>query len=452
MQYHCLSIEESLKELKTGAASGLSSKEAQKRQKQYGFNLLDAKKNKNLASRFFAQFADFMIIILIIAAAVSFLVSVMEGHADFVDPVIIFAIIILNAVLGVVQEAKAERSLEALEKMSAPTALVIRDGIQSSIPSKELVPGDIIVLETGHFVPADARLITAFNLKVDESALTGESHPVEKNAMVTLEADTLLGDRQNMVPATGIVTYGRGTALVTATGMHTEVGHIARLIMEDSAPLTPLQKRLAKTSKILGIVALIICVVIFIMGLLKSRPPFDMFMTSVSLAVAAIPEGLPAIVTIMLSLGVQRMAKKNAVIRKLPAVETLGSATVICSDKTGTLTQNKMTVTDISSVRGKEALNNRFAEFILTLSSQCNDAVIQTAKNKVHVSGEPTETALAMAAYEIGIQKIKLDLNNRRIYEIPFDSARKMMTTVHNQNNGNNSYRCITKGAPDVLL
>lgn len=466
MKYHCLSVEDCLKELKTSSANGLSQKEAEKRLKKYGPNLLETKKEKSLLLRFFSQFTDFMILILIIAAVISFLVSLMEGHADFVDPIIIFSIIILNAVLGVIQEAKAEKSLEALKKMTAPNASVIRDGIPLTIPSRDLVPGDLIILETGHFIPADARLLTAVNLKADESALTGESHPVTKNAQMVLKEDTLLGDRKNMVPATGMITYGRGTAIVTATGMHTEVGHIARLIMEDSTPQTPLQKRLAKTSKILGSVALVICVVIFLIGLLKNRNPFDMFMTSVSLAVAAIPEGLPAIVTIMLSLGVQRMAKKNAVIRKLPAVETLGSATVICSDKTGTLTQNKMTVTAISSVNGSQPLDGSFASLVLTLAAQCNNCVLKTGKKNTAkqpaITGEPTEAALALAAYEAGIYKPHLDLTEQRVFEIPFDSARKMMTTVHRVSNHLEQhflqkatpqpYRSITKGAPDVLL
>lgn len=457
MQYHSLTIEQCIKELDSNPVTGLHLGEAEKRQKKYGPNLLAEKKNQNLFFRFLAQFADFMIIILIIAAAVSFLMSLVEGHADFVDPIIILAIILINASLGVIQEAKAEKSLEALKKMSAPHALVIRDGIQTTLPSKDLVPGDIIVLETGYFIPADARLLTSLNLKVDESALTGESHPAAKRAEQVLKEHTLLGDRCNMVPATGIITYGRGTAVVTATGMNTEVGHIARMIMEDSAPQTPLQKRLAMTSKSLGIAALLICVCIFFMGILKRRPPFDMFMTSVSLAVAAIPEGLPAIVTIMLSLGVQRMAKKNAVIRKLPAVETLGSATVICSDKTGTLTQNKMTVTAISSVNGGESLTGAFPEFILSLAAQCNNSVLRledkSKSDLVHISGEPTENALALAALNAGIYKPKLDLMNQRIYELPFDSNRKMMTTVHRSPKGAGSSFCsVTKGAPDILL
>lgn len=454
VNWHNISKEEATKILECSPEIGLTKKEAAKRQKKYGLNQLESKKKKNILIRFFSQFKDFMILTLIGAALISFLVSLLHGELDFVDPVIILFIITLNAILGVLQESKAEKSLEALQKMSAPTALVLRDQILVQIDAKELVPGDIIHLETGHFVPADARLLSSINLKIDEASLTGESHPVEKFADAVLNENTLLADRHNMVMATGIVTYGRGTAIVTATGMATEVGHIAKLIMEDETPMTPLQKRLASTGKVLGIAALFICIFIFILGILKNMPVFDMFMTSVSLAVAAIPEGLPAIVTIMLSLGVQRMAKKNAVIRKLPAVETLGSATVICSDKTGTLTQNKMTVTELSSCLAKLPAQSPESEFLLTLAALCNDALLQVTKKgknqTVTTTGEPTENALVMAAYHIDINKPKLDLANPRIFEIPFDSSRKLMTTIHKLNDG--TIRCITKGALDVLI
>ncbi|ROR25341.1 Ca2+-transporting ATPase [Mobilisporobacter senegalensis] len=462
MNWHSLSIKDTAKKLSVTLESGLSNKEVEKRQKKYGKNILKSKKNKSTLIKFLEQFKDFMIITLIAAAFISFLVSLLQGEVDFVDPIIILIIITLNAILGTIQENKAEKSLEALKKMSAPTAKVLRGGIVSIVDSKELVPGDIILLESGHYVPADARLIESVNLKVEESSLTGESHPVEKDSSCVLEESTLISERKNLVMATSVVTYGRGSAIVIHTGMDTEVGHIASLIMDDTAPMTPLQKRLAKTSKSLGIAALLICIVIFIIGIIKQMPIFDMFMTSVSLAVAAIPEGLPAIVTIMLSLGVQRMAKKNAVIRKLPAVETLGSATVICSDKTGTLTQNKMTVTDISSIDGTERLDGKFAKFILTLASLCNDSILQVNKKEAIATGEPTESALVVAAYHAGLTKIKLDLTYKRIFEIPFDSGRKLMTTVHKLNDRldgmtelnskSSKYISITKGAPDVLI
>lgn len=449
MNWHNKSVDETVTLLDVTLRDGLSTKEANKRLKQYGPNELVGKKNKNVVQKFFEQFSDFMIITLICAAIISFVVSLLNGEMDFVDPIIILLIITLNAVLGVIQESKAERSLEALQKMTAPSAIVIRDGKQQTVASKDLVPGDIIKLEAGYFVPADARLTEAINLKVEEAALTGESHPVDKKAEVVLSSDTLIGDRKNMLMSTSIITYGRGTAIVVGTGMNTEVGHIAKLILEDDTPMTPLQKRLADTSKILGIGALAICVVIFVIGVLKQRPIFDMFMTSVSLAVAAIPEGLPAIVTIMLSLGVQRMAKKNAVIRKLPAVETLGSATVICSDKTGTLTQNLMTVTDIASSAGKESPHSKYGETLLSYAALCSDAILQTNDKETTASGEPTEKAIVLAAHRSNINKMKLDLTYPRVFELPFDSTRKLMSTVHNFGN---SYKSITKGAFDVLI
>lgn len=450
MLWHSLSIEEALNNLSVSRDHGLSEKEVKLRQLNFGKNILTAKKGKSLAVRFFSQFADFMIIILIFAAIISFAISFMDGRPDFVDPSIILVIIVVNATLGVMQEARAEKALEALKKMSSPTAHVLRDGKVSVIDSAELVPGDIILLETGGFVPADARLIAAINLKAEEASLTGESNPVDKIAEITLKPETNLADRSNLVLATSTITYGRGLAVVTDTGMNTQVGHIATLIMEDETPMTPLQKRLAKTGKVLGTAAVIVCVFIFIMGLLKHLPIFDMFMTSVSLAVAAIPEGLPAIVTIMLSLGVQRMARKNAVIRKLPAVETLGSATVICSDKTGTLTQNVMTVTQICSIDGKEKLNSSLGNFLLSHAALCTDAILQEEKNNVTVNGEPTEKALVVAAYHIGLKKPNLDSTFNRVHEIPFDSARKLMTTVHKTTD--NTFRSITKGAYDFLI
>jgi len=458
--WHAKSKEDVLKELNVKLSTGLSTQDAKKRKSHYGNNEIEGKKKENIILRFFAQFKDFMIIILILAALVSFFASYLQGHADLVDPAIIFAIIILNALLGVIQEAKAEKSLEALKKMSAPNALVLRDGKETYIPSKNLVPGDIIFLETGNYVPADCRLLSSVNLKIDESSLTGESHPVEKDSDIVLKKDTIIGDRTNLANATGIITYGRGIGVVTSIGMNTEVGLIAKMILEDDVPLTPLQKKLEQTGKILGIAALCICVVIFAIGIIQGRPAFDMFMTSVSLAVAAIPEGLPAIVTIMLSLGVQRMAKKNAVIRRLPAVETLGSATVICSDKTGTLTQNKMTVTKISSCKNEESLNSSMSNATLFLASLCNDAKLQEKKSGIEAIGEPTETALILAANKCGIIKSKNELDYPRVFEIPFDSARKMMTTVHKFRHNASplfldsdySHISITKGAPDILL
>ena len=450
MQWHSMSVEETVKQLKTSLSRGLTSEEVLKRQKTYGPNHLEVKKGKNLFQKFIAQFQDFMIIILILAALISFVVSFLEGQPNYVDPIIILIIIILNATLGVMQESKAEKALDALKKMSAPTAHVLRDGKLGMVDSVDLVPGDIISLETGYFVPADARLVKGVNLKVEEASLTGESHPVDKYAEKRLPENTSLGDRINLVMSTTIVTYGRGVAIVTDTGMNTQVGHIAKLIMDDEPPMTPLQIKLAKTGRTLGIAALVICVFIFILGLMKQLPVFDMFMTSVGLAVAAIPEGLPAIVTIMLSIGVQRMAKKNAVIRKLPAVETLGSATVICSDKTGTLTQNIMTVTEICSINGRETGASEFGAYLLSHGALCCDASLQIDNGTVEATGEATEKAIVMAAYQANIIKSSLDNSYPRVGEIPFDSSRKLMTTVHNS--PDHTYRSITKGAYDFLI
>ena len=450
MEWHSMSVEETVKQLNTSLSRGLTSEEVLKRQKTYGPNRLEVKKGKNIFQKFIAQFKDFMIIILILAALVSFVISFLEGQPNYVDPIIILIIIILNATLGVMQEAKAEKALDALKKMSAPAAHVLRDGKIEIVDSVDLVPGDIISLETGYFVPADARLVKGVNLKVEEASLTGESHPIDKYAEKRLPDNTSLGDRINLVMSTTIVTYGRGVAIVTDTGMNTQVGHIARLIMDDEPPMTPLQIKLAKTGKLLGIAALIICVFIFILGLMKQMPVFDMFMTSVGLAVAAIPEGLPAIVTIMLSIGVQRMAKKNAVIRKLPAVETLGSATVICSDKTGTLTQNVMTVTEICSINGPESGNSEFGSYLLSHGALCCDASLQMDNGSVVATGEATEKAIILAAYQGNIIKSSLDKTYPRIREIPFDSNRKLMTTVHNS--PDHSYRSVTKGAYDFLI
>ena len=431
--------EEALKHLNTDLDRGLSKEQVEERLAEYGPNILREKKNTNIAVKFFRQFNDFMIIVLLAAAAISMSVSLLNGERDFADPIIILAIVVLNAVLGVIQENKAEKSLEALKKMTAPAARAIRNGKLIHVHASELVPGDIIHLETGDYVPADARLITAINLKAEESALTGESVPVSKDANVIINEDAPIGDRKNMVFSGSSVTLGRGAAVVTATGMATEVGKIADMIMEHEAPETPLQRKLEATGKTLGLGALGICALIFFMGLFDHIQPFQMFMTSVSLAVAAIPEGLPAIVTIMLALGVQRMVKSNAIIRKLPAVESLGGATVICSDKTGTLTQNKMRVVEIAGDAGQSN--------ILTYAALCNNSILEADGQ---TSGDPTETALVSAAYEVGLNKNELDRLWRRVEELPFDSDRKLMSTLHVNDSG--KYLAVTKGAPDVLL
>ena len=445
--WHSSSVEEVSKKLKTNINIGLSEEEAQKRFERYGPNNLKEKKKESIFVKFIKQFNDFMIITLIIAAIISAVVSKLNGEADYIDSIIIVAIVIFNAIMGLVQEQKAEKSLEALKKMSAPNAKVRRNGRVQEIDATMVVPGDIVILEAGNYVPADCRLINSYNLKIEESALTGETIPSLKDSSKILKENTAMGDLCNMVFATTIVVNGHGEAIVVETGMNTRVGKIAGMIIEDESPETPIQKKLAEVGKILAIACIIICVLIFVIGIFKKIPIIEMFMTSVGLAVAAIPEGLPAIVTIMLSIGVTKMAKKNSIIRKLPAVETLGSSSVICSDKTGTLTQNKMTVTEIRNCFGRANSNER--KFILELGTMCTDTTEERINGKLGFAGEATEVAISNAAMEEGVSKSFLYDEMKRINDIPFDSKRKMMTTIHKYGNG---YRIITKGAPDVLL
>ena len=445
--WHSSSVEEIAKNLKTNINIGLSDDEVQKRFDRYGPNNLKEKKKESIFVKFIKQFNDFMIITLIIAAIISAVVSKLNGEADYIDSIIIVAIVIFNAIMGLVQEQKAEKSLEALKKMSAPNAKVRRDGRVQEIDATLVVPGDIVILEAGNYVPADCRLINSYNLKIEESALTGETIPSLKDSSKILKENTAMGDLCNMVFATTIVVNGHGEAIVVETGMNTRVGKIAGMIIEDESPETPIQKKLAEVGKILAIACIIICVLIFVIGIFKKIPIIEMFMTSVGLAVAAIPEGLPAIVTIMLSIGVTKMAKKNSIIRKLPAVETLGSSSVICSDKTGTLTQNKMTVTEIRNCFGRANSNER--KFILELGTMCTDTTEERINGKLGFVGEATEVAISNAAMEEGVSKSFLYDEMKRINDIPFDSKRKMMTTIHKYGN---EYRIITKGAPDVLL
>lgn len=381
-----------------------------------------------------------MIIILIISSIVSVIVSNMQGENDYIDSIIIIAIVILNAIMGLVQETKAEKSIESLKKMTPQISKVLRNSKVQEVDANELVPGDIIILEAGNYVPADCRLIESFNLKIEESSLTGETEPVEKITNKLKQSNVPIGDMKNMAFMATVVVNGHAKAVVTETGMNTKVGKIANMIIEDEAPETPIQRKLAQVGKVLGTTCLVICGVIFIIGLLKNIEPVEMFMTSVGLAVAAIPEGLPAIVTIVLSIGVTKMAKKNSIIRKLPAVETLGSSSVICSDKTGTLTQNKMEVVEINSKN--KALTSM-------LACMCTDCDVNYKENKPQIQGEATEVAIVQNAFKLGF--LKDDLYNKfpRVSEIPFDSTRKMMTTIHKING---KYLAITKGAPDVLI
>ncbi len=446
--WHTLNIDEIRRNLRTNLSLGLTEEEAKKRLQENGLNKLEDKKKENIILRFIKQFNDFMIIILIIASLISAVMAYLEGSGDYIDSIIIIAIVIFNAIMGLVQESKAERSLEALKKMSSPTAKVKRNGKIINIKSEEVVVGDILILEAGNYIPADCRLINSSNLKVEESALTGETLPVTKDANIILKSDISLADTINMVYATTIVVGGHGEGIVTDTGMSTKVGKIAKMIITDEAPLTPIQKKLAEVGKTLGIACLLICLAIFIIGIFKKIPPIEMFMTSVGLAVAAIPEGLPAIVTIMLSIGVTKMARKNAIIRRLPAVETLGSSSVICSDKTGTLTKNQMKVVEARDVHGKMVIEREY-KFMLQLASMCTDSIIENNNKILKASGEPTEVAIVNEALRMGENKNELYNEYKRINDIPFDSNRKLMTTIHKFGN---KYRIITKGAPDVLL
>ncbi|PNS37511.1 calcium-translocating P-type ATPase, PMCA-type [Mesotoga sp. B105.6.4] len=452
MTWHFIEIKAVTEQLEVDPEVGLSFFEAEERLGKYGENILREEKKKTNLERFVKQFKDVMIIILIAAAAISFLVSIFEKEGFF-EPVLIMLIVILNAVIGVIQESKAEKALDALKKLSSPNARVIRDGEQKLIQASKLVPGDIILIEAGDFVPADARIIESASLKVDESALTGESVPSEKSADAIVKEEASIGDRHNMVFSGCGVSYGRGKGIVVETGMKTEMGKIAGLLSGEEDTQTPLQHRLAALGKYLGIAALIACGVIFLVGLIEGIPIMEIFMISVSLAVSAIPEGLPAIVTVVLAIGVQRMVKRNAIIRKLPAVETLGSATVICSDKTGTLTQNKMTLVkafSASSSVTEEISDDNSSDIkdLLLYATLCSDGrvVIEDGEEK-HI-GDPTETSIVLAAMRNGILKDEIEKKYPRLAEIPFDSERKMMTTI-NGIDGKNVV--IVKGAIDSV-
>ncbi|WP_148409241.1 cation-translocating P-type ATPase [Murimonas intestini] len=449
-------LPELLDELKTDADAGLTDVQAEERIQKYGENKLQEKKKKTNLQRFAEQFKDVMIVILLAAAAVSFAIAVHEGDGgEFFEPVLILAIVVANAVMGMLQEGKAEKAMDALKSLSAPHAKVMRNGKEELLEASRLVPGDIIRLEAGDFVPADARLIRSSSLKSEESALTGESVAAEKDAGVLVEEKAALGDRVNMVYSGCSITYGTGTAVVTATGMDTEMGKIADLLEGAADAQTPLQMKLAQLGKYLGILALAACAVIFVVGLADGIAPLEIFMTAVSLAVSAIPEGLPAIVTIVLSIGVQRMVKKNAIIRRLPAVETLGSASVICSDKTGTLTQNRMTLVKAyaDGEEGTEEIgagNSEKVRELLKLGTLCSDGSIQIREDgQVQHIGDPTETSIILAACQNGMEKDELNSEYTRLGELPFDSDRKLMTTI---NEMNGRYTVIVKGACDMLF
>lgn len=435
-KYYQQSVEDVVRQLKTDLTQGLSSRDVTELQERDGLNEFAKKQHTSLWQKFIAQFKSFMIIVLLVAAVISGVTGYMNGEG-ITDAIIILSILIVNAIIGVFQEAKAENALDALEKLSAPHCKVVRNGEHQVIESRELVVGDIVEIETGDSVPADLRLVESVNLKIQEAALTGESLPVEKTS-ATITGDVPIGDRVNMAFSSCSVTYGRGVGVVVATGAKTEVGKIAAMIKSVPDMRTPMQVRLDKLGKVLAIISLVVCAVIFIIGLCYGRGLMEMFMTAVSLAVAAIPEGLPAVSTVVLALGVQRLAKQNAIVRNLPSVETLGSTTVICSDKTGTLTQNKMTVMecypDISNT-------------IMTIGSLCNDT---TQGNEGELFGDPTETALVAFAEQNKLMQSELNGSYPRLSEIPFDSERKLMTTLHRKDD--NTILVATKGGFDELL
>ena len=467
MEWYKKSKEEVVSQLSTSTDKGLSNEEAQKRLEKYGPNALKEEGKQSMLSKIIAQFNDFLILILIVAAVISYFVG------EKVDAVVIIAIVIVNAALGIYQEGKAEKSLEALKKMAAPSAKVLRNGNVEVIPSNNVVPGDIVILETGDVIPADLRLIESSNLKVEEASLTGESVPVEKDSNIIFDEDVSLGDRVNMAYSSTIVSYGRGKGVVVGTGHDTEIGKIATMIQTYDNEPTPLQRKLNQLGKFLGIVVIVVCLVVFGLGLYQGRDVLSMFMTSISLAVAAIPEGLAAIVTIVLALGMNRMVERNAIVKKLLSVETLGTTTYICSDKTGTLTQNEMTVVkvytddkiiDVSGIgyepKGKFTIDGVEVENVtgsvnintlLSIGTLCSDARLTETDDGYKILGDPTEGALVTLAEKAGIRQDDINQKYPRIEELPFDSDRKMMTTFH-ENFIPGKVVSFTKGAPDILI
>ena len=466
MEWYRQKSDDILSKLETSREEGLNSSDIESRLEKYGHNELKEETGKNFFSKIKEQFSDFLVLILIGAA----LISIFVGEKT--DAVVILAIVVLNAFLGIYQEGKAEKSLEALKQMASPTAKVIRNGHLEVVPASTLVPGDIVILEAGDIIPADLRLIESSNLKIEEASLTGESVPVEKNGNIDFDHEVSLGDRTNMAYMSTIVTYGRGKGVVVGTGHETEIGKIATAIQSYEDETTPLQKSLNQLGKFLGIATVIICIVVFGVGLLQGRDVLEMFMVAISLAVAAIPEGLPAIVTIVLALGMNKMVKRHAIVKKLLAVETLGSTTVICSDKTGTLTQNEMTVVKIYTdgkildvtgtgyepkgefqLNGENIDTNSIGDLdtLLSIAILTNDAELEETSEGYKIIGDPTEGALVTLAGKSDVNKKDINSSYPRIGEIPFDSDRKMMTTFH-KGYIKDKVVSFTKGAPDIVI
>lgn len=453
MEAYKQSVDTVTKEVSVNTETGLTQQEAQQRLKENGRNQFEEAKKDSVLKKFIHSLSDFTTIILLVAATISFYTAIVTEHGEYFEGILIIAIVIINAVLAIVQEGNAEKSLAALQDMNKQSSAVLRDGKVIEVDAEELVVGDVLVLEAGSMITADARLIQASQMRVEESALTGESEPVEKDPTYVGHDDDGLGDQINMIFKGCTVVNGRGRAVVTATGMNTEMGKIAGLLNNSDQQKTPLQKRLNQLGKRISLLALGAAAIVFIIGELQGEPLLEMFMTAVSLAVAAVPETLTVIVTLTLAYGVQKMAKKHAIIRRLPAVETLGTANVICSDKTGTLTQNKMRVRRVWH-RGDEVTDTEDAMTdeameVLKMAALCTDVIVEKEGDELTVTGNPTEAAIVRAVEENYHTKEELEEKYPRIGEIPFDSERKMMTTVHQWGK---KYISITKGAFDVLL
>lgn len=444
MQWHKLTCQETLEKLSVTQSVGLTTKSIEKRKQKYGENILAEEKPKSFLKKLGAQFSDFMVITLIVAAAVSLITSFMSSNTDYIDSIIIISIVIINALIGIFQESQAEKSIQMLKNLSTPLSKVRRNGKITKIQTKDIVPGDILILKTGDLVSADARVLKENNLATEESALTGESISVNKNN------NPNNFPRKNILFAGSIVTHGNGEAVVIKTGMNTEIGKIAHMINKEKSQKTPLQLKLAHTGKLLGIIIIFISILVFILGVCQNADPLEMFMISISLAVAAIPEGLPAVVTIVLASGVKKMAKNNVIVRKLPAIEAIGHVNVICSDKTGTLTTNKMTVNEICDINGSLKMQKDAKQKILSLAMLCNNSEMITLNGCKIAQGEPTENALLETAEKSEIKKSDISKKYPRIHEIPFDAKSKIMTTIHKMEDEQFLY--ITKGAPDVLL